>query len=78
MQPTYTIEELRERIPELDNEGILTLQKLVKEELKRYSYVHLIEIYMLMMMRVRDIQRGLLSNDGGISNIFFVDPDAFS
>lgn len=77
MQPTYTIEELRERIPELDNEGILTLQKLVKEELKRYSYVHLIEIYMLMMMRVRDIQRRLLRNGGGISDILFVDPDKF-
>lgn len=77
MQPTYTIEELRERIPELDNEGVQALQKLIRDEIQRYHYIEAVEIYMLMMIRVRELQRKLLRNDGGISDILFVDPDKF-
>lgn len=74
MQPTYTLAELKERIPELDNEGIKTLQQLINEEMKRYSYGEVIRIYELMMKRVRELQ-AIALNNFGISDVFYIKPD---
>lgn len=75
MQPTYTIEELKERIPQLDNEGIKALHQLINDEMYRYDYAEILLIYELMMSRIRFLYFLALSTPGGYLGVNFINPD---
>lgn len=55
MESTYTIAEIEELIPNLDNDGLNTLRLVVKSELECYTYTERLQLYNMMMGRVRDL-----------------------
>lgn len=55
MEATYTMVEIEDLIPKLDNDGLNTLRLVVKSEEDRYTYTERLQFYNMMMGRVREL-----------------------
>jgi hypothetical protein len=62
MNPTYTVEEAENLVPALNNEELKHFQSVFQEEIDRYVYKEVLQMYILIFERVVAIWRERLNN----------------